>query len=136
MANIITSVVTNRATSLQVAVGVVIREKSLIDLLYDCGVTSSYGEIPRFKASTAHAVSQSWELRGISNSNMGLVQAVAGNFDAKSSSQNGLQSTHVLAILLTQMQTHRSLGNCSTSNTIIRLKKDEMKDESVPDVPI
>ena len=59
VANIITNVVTNRATSLQVAVCVVIRDKSLIDLLYDFGVTSSYGDIPRFKTSTALAASQS-----------------------------------------------------------------------------
>ena len=45
MANIITSVVTNRPTSLQVALGVVIREKSPIELLCDFGVTSSYDEI-------------------------------------------------------------------------------------------
>ena len=136
MANIITSVVTNRPTSLQVALGVVIREKSLIELLYDFGVTSSYDEILRFKASAAHAASQSWELRGISNSDLGLVQTVADNFDANISSQNGIQSTHALVILLTQMQTHKSLGNCGTSNTITRLKKDEMKDEIIPDVPI
>ena len=89
MANIITSVVTNRPTSLQVALGVVTGEKSLIELLYDFGVTSSYDDILRFKAYAAHAASQSWELRGISNSDLGLVQTVADNFDANISSQNG-----------------------------------------------
>jgi hypothetical protein len=71
MANIITGVITCRPTSLQVALGVVARDGSLIELLDDFGVTSSYSEILRFKASAAHAASQSWELTGISNSDMG-----------------------------------------------------------------
>ena len=61
---------------------------------------------------------------------------MADNFDVNISSQNGLQSTHALAILPTQMQTHQSLDNCGTSNAITRLKKDEIKDEIAPDVPI
>lgn len=114
----------------------VAREKSVIELLYDFGVTSSYDEILRFKASAAHAASQSWELTGISNSDVGLVQTVADNFDANISSQKGLQSTHALAILLTQVQQYQSHSCKDTSNTMKRLKKDEMKHDILPDVPI
>ena len=43
-------------------------------------------------------------LVGISESNAGLVQVLADNFDANISSPNGIESTHALAILVTQPQ--------------------------------
>ena len=43
--NIVTSMVTNRPTALQIALGVLVRQKSLIEQLYYFGVTSSYDEI-------------------------------------------------------------------------------------------
>ena len=56
--NIVTSMVTNRPTALQIALGVLVRQKSLTEQLYDFGVTSSYDEILRFKASVAHAAAK------------------------------------------------------------------------------
>ena len=71
--NIATSIVTNRPTSLQIALGVLVRHRSLIEQLYDFGVTSSYDEILRFKASVAHAAAEIENLRGISDYGIGLV---------------------------------------------------------------
>ena len=47
---------------------------------------------------TDHALQQS------STKDEGLIQAVADNVDANISSQNGLQSTHALAILMTLVE--------------------------------
>ena len=102
--NIVTSIVTNRHTSLQVALGVKAREKSIIECLHNFLVTASYDEILRFKASVAHTAALSQELTGLKECSSGLVQTIADNFDANISSQNGLQSTHALAILVTQIQ--------------------------------
>ena len=56
--NIVTSMVTNRPTSLQIALGILVRQKLLIEQLYDFGVTSSYDKILRFKASAAHSAAK------------------------------------------------------------------------------
>ena len=79
--NVVTSMVTNTYTSLQIALGITVRQKSAV-----------------------HATARIQELMGIRPGSEGLVQSVADNFDANISSQNGLQSTHALAILLTQPQ--------------------------------
>ena len=96
--NIVTSMVTNLPIALKIALGVLVRQKSLIEQLYDFGVTSCYDDILRFKASVPHAAAKIQNLRGISDSGIGLVQTVADNFGVNKSSQNGLQSTHALAI--------------------------------------
>ena len=108
VANVIKSVITNRPTSLEVTLGVVARETSLIELLHDFGVTATYDDILRFKASAVHAASHSRELQGISYSEAGLVQTIADNFDANISSQNGLQSTHASALLLRSSPHHET----------------------------
>ena len=43
--NIVTSAVTNKPTCLQISVGVVVGEKSAIELLSDFGITGSYDEV-------------------------------------------------------------------------------------------
>ena len=49
--NIATSKVTNKPTSLQIALGVRVRQKNMVKSLHDFGVTCSYDESLRFKAS-------------------------------------------------------------------------------------
>ena len=78
--NIVTIMVTNMRTSLHIAHGVLVRQKSLIEQLYDFRVTSSYDEILRFQASAVHAAAKIQNLRGISDCGTGLVQTVAANF--------------------------------------------------------
>ena len=134
--NIITSATSNKPTSLQISLGVVVREKATIGLLHNFGITSTYDEVLRFKSSAAHAAAKSKERLGIARSDDGLVQVVADNFDANISSPNGLQSTHALAILLTQTHQQDDHHDAQNSNKIKRLKKTEMSDEVTPEVPV
>ena len=57
--------------------------------------------------------------------NSRLVQTVADNFDANISSQNGLQSTHALALLITQPKVDMLKQE---SPTIRHIKREEMSD--------
>lgn len=101
--NIITSIISNKATNLQLALGNLIRDsKALINHIYQFRVTCSYDEILRFKKSAALAATKDIKLSGIHQGSMGLIQAVADNFDANISSQNGKLTTHSLAMLITQ----------------------------------
>ena len=95
--NIITSI-NHQATSFQVALGVLLREKQLIDECYAFGICASYDEALRFKTSTAHASCKKKELRGMFSSNSGFIQTGADNYDADVSPPNGLNSTHALAV--------------------------------------
>ena len=65
-------------------------------------------------------------MQGLKGYNNGLVQVVADNFDANISSQNGLKSTHALAMLLTQPQP--DIDESSRQDDKVRhLKQHEMK---------
>ena len=75
--------------------------KKRINSMYSYGVCSSYTEYRRFKKSAAKAAVADLKMSGVSNAADGLVQAIADNFDADTSFQNGRQSTHSLAVLLT-----------------------------------
>ena len=101
--SIVTSAMKRQATCLQVALaGKMLESKKLINSMYSYGVSCSYKEYRRFKKSASQAAVSNLNLTGISNAEEGLVQAIVDNFDADISSQNGRQSTHSLAILLTQ----------------------------------
>ena len=79
--NIITSIINNQPTSLQVALGVLVREKKLLEQFSDYGVTCTYKEVLRFKSSAAVAAASEYSLQGLNDSINGLVQVVADNFD-------------------------------------------------------
>ena len=97
--NIITSVITNKPTNLQIALGNLLRDsRKLINPFYQFGVTCSYDEILRFKKSAALAATKEIKLSGIEQASDGLIPAVADNFDADISSQNGKLATHSLAM--------------------------------------
>ena len=70
----------------------------------------------------------------LSEQTNGLVQVVADNFDVNISSQNGLKQTHSLAILLAQ--TKREEDNDEGYGSNPRLKKYEMKNSVLEDVPV
>ena len=80
--NMVTCDVSNNQTLLQIALGVVIREKSNIELLHGLGIMSSNDEVLRFKSSVDHAAARNKETLMISKSDAGLVQVVADGFDA------------------------------------------------------
>ena len=133
--NMVTAAINNRPTPLLVDLGVKIRQRDLIETLHDFGVTCSYDEYLRFKASAASSAATDKRLRGISDHSSGLIQVVADNFDTDISSQNGLQSTHSLAMLTTQNNKSRP-DDSDPVQTIRRLRKEEMKAEVEADVPI
>ena len=84
--------------------------------MFSYGVCSSYKEYRRFKKSAAKAAVADLARSGISNAADGLVQGVVDNFDADISSQNGKQSTHSLAVLLTQYSSPDPLSGRGSSH--------------------
>ena len=66
------------------------------------GVTTSYDELRWFWCSAAAAMASVPRGLAHSDSQHGLVQVVADNFDTQISSPNGQKSTHGLAMILTQ----------------------------------
>ena len=137
--NIITSSITNQATTLQIALGILLRDKSLITHFHNFGVSCTYDEVIRFKASAAAAASKQSHLTGLMNCDTGLVQAVADNFDTNISSPNGIRSTHALALLMTQVQQNTTAidsNDLNDNDCIPRLKKEELKDHVQPCIEI
>ena len=66
--NIITSVLRNRPTDLQIALGVLLRDyKTILGYTYDYGITCSYDEILRFKMSAAVVAAKDPSVHGISS---------------------------------------------------------------------
>ena len=80
---IITSVVRKKPTSLLIDLALIVREKKLIEHLYNYKVVCSYDEVKRFKASAAVENTKNITLN-LRNHTQGLVQAVADNFDTTS----------------------------------------------------
>ena len=108
--NIITSTITNKPTTLQIVIGLLMREKAIIEQCHEFGITCTYDEVLRFRSSAAYAASKEKALQGLLDNGVGFIQSVADNFDASISSPNGLKSTHALALLLTQAQeTHQMI---------------------------
>ena len=85
ISSIVTSIVCSKVSMIQVALGLFVREKKMIQLLHEFGVTSSYEEVRRFKISAAHQTSQQKTVPLASQD--GLIQGVCDNFDANISTQ-------------------------------------------------
>ena len=122
--SIISSVVTNQATDLQIGLGVLMRgSKELISHMYDYRVTCSYAEILRYKKSVVVAAVSGGTDQRLSNVNSSFVQVVCDNFDAQISSPNGKATTHSLAMIFM----HPSTKDVTTSeDRIPRLSKSDM----------
>ena len=132
--NMITNVITNRPTTLQTALGVLLSRKTIIERMFDFRVCCSYDEVQRFKSSAAKAaVDQSYR-RAVADASRGLIQVVADNFDANIASQNGLVSTHSLAMLLAFREDAAELHTDDT--TIRRVTRQEMKLPAAEDIAV
>lgn len=106
--NIVTSLLTNSVTTLQIALGVVLGKWSLIEQFNDFAVACTYDEVLHFKASAAAAAAfKNSKLAGMEAPKDGLIKVVADNLDANISSQIGLVNTHSLAMLLTVFDTNQ-----------------------------
>ena len=130
--NIITSVVRKKPTSLHNDLALLVREKKLIEHLYDYKVVCSYDKRKRFKASAAVQNTKNTTLN-LRNHSQGSVQAVADNFDTTISSQDGKKQTHSLALLLTQPSGDEHIKE---QLTFPKLKKTDIKNSDLPHVPI
>ena len=135
IANIVTSTIQNKYTSLQIALGVLTRKKLIVDTLYDFGVTCSYAETIRFKASAAvdTATKTTFGSKVITDSKDGLIQVVADNFDVNISSQNGTKSTHALALITTQPKANTLP---SETDVIKRISSEDVYKLVVPGIQI
>ena len=129
-----TNAINGRFTALQIALGVVLNRKGLIEQFYEFLVSCSYDEVLRFKASAASAAVSNASLRGHCHDGYSLIQFVADNFDAHISSQNGLLSTHSLAMLLTFVDKYDK--DKPQNQTFRRIKKEEMKEQVIEDIPV
>ena len=125
--SIVTNTLKNIPTTLQVALGVLMRNsKALVGQLNAFGVTCSYDEVLRLKKSAAIAATSAPALQGISDTKPGLIQVVVDNFDADISSQNGKLSTHSLAVLVTQPAAPNESVESVKKDTIKRIGKSDM----------
>ena len=115
--NIITSIVNNFPTDLQIALAVLLRNsKEIVSHMYDYRITCSYDELLRFKKSVVVAAAKDLAEQGISDAKHGLVQVVSDNFDTDISSPNGKASTHSLEMIVMQP----TCDNHPSSNPAIR----------------
>ena len=96
----VTSVLGLQATALQIALGVLMHRKKIIQPMHDYNVTCSYDELRMYKKSFAVAryTKLKTEERAPVTVN-GLVQIIADNFYADMSSPNGNISAHSLAMI-------------------------------------
>ena len=129
--SIITSSVVKRPTTLQVNLGLLVREKQLIQHLYEYGVTSSYKETQLFKLSTVASCDDS-SISKILTPKGPIIQVVADNFDATIHSQNGQQQTHSLAMMLLQSQ--KRCHNEALREPIPRLKHSQKSKTTIKDI--
>lgn len=79
--NIITSCVSKRYTTLQIGLGLLARDKKLIQHLHEYSVTSTYDEVRQFKVSAAAASDKTSVKSIFYDPAKGLIQTVAYNFD-------------------------------------------------------
>ena len=98
ISGMISSIIIDKTSMLQVALADLINEMRLIEHLHEYGVTCTYTESRRFKT---YAAAANKELVNLEATN-GLIQASCDNFDANLSTQNGLKQSHSLATIFIQ----------------------------------
>ena len=87
ISGMISSIIIDKTSMLQVALADLINEMRLIEHLHEYGVTCTYTESRRFKTYAAAANKELVKLEATN----GLIQAACDNFDANLSTQNGLK---------------------------------------------
>lgn len=134
--NIVTSVVKNQATPLQITLALSLKDsKEHVQTFYDFGVTCSYDELRRYKRSVASAANDDAGLSGLVSNSNNIVQAVGDNYDQEIASQNGKIQTHSMALLLTQSDKNAD-ANDDHETMIPRLPKSKMTNPIPYDVEI
>ena len=123
----INSIATANISMLQVALGLKVQMKKLIEHLHDYGVTSSYDEVRRFKISAAHSETEA-KKQALDSKN-GLIPSISDN--AHLCTRNGLKQTHSLATIIIQ---HSSSTDKVKREPIKRLKKHQLTTVPLDDV--
>ena len=72
---------------LQISLGLLVREKKMIECLHELGVTSSYVEVRQFKISAPKQSKSNQKL----DCRRGLIQGSSDNFDTNLSTQKGMK---------------------------------------------
>ena len=135
--NKVTSALSSKPTNLQIALENLLRDhKLLVNKLYRFEMTCSYDEILRFKKSAALKATKDLKLDGIHEGRFGLIQTVADNFDADISSQNGKNTTHSLAMLITQPETALIDDQNTHRESVTRIEKSDMGKGVQYDIPV
>ena len=130
ISSIIATISSSKTSMLQVALGLFINEKKLIQHLYEYGITSSYDEVLRFKVSAAYASRNQQHHLDSSN---GLIQGITDNFDTNLCTPNGLKQTHSLATIIVQ---HQLLHIDHKRKAIPRLKKHAISKVPIESIPM
>ena len=127
----ITSRVSHQYTDLLVSLAMMVRKIQTVQHLYNYGVLCLYDELTLYWTSAAAFASQLRPQGVLNHSSIGLVQAVADNFDCNISSINELKQRHSLALILIQ---HESTEKENNGEMIPRIKRDELKNVELKDV--
>ena len=136
--SMLTSVIRNFSTPLQIALGILVHSKKIIQHLFDYKVTCSHDEFRRYKKSSA--VARYTKLKAEEKNPVaisGLIQHIVDNFDAEMSSPNGKISTHAFAMIECYPETDNTdnveyfprIGKVDMSKPV---HFDEKEDELVP----
>ena len=127
-----TSNAANTFFILQVALALLVNDKRVIETLLKFGITSTYHEFRRIKASSAAAADKN----GLS-SNMnpfdGLIQVITDKVDAAISPHNAMKQTHALASAYARANYSVKYKNEFKSS---RLKQEEIKSVVFRDIPL
>ena len=131
ISSMVAAISSSQTSILQVALGLFVHDKKVIQQLHEYGVTCSYDEVRRFKISAAIFTTN--QKPHCLKSEHGLIHGVSDNFDANLCTQNGLKQTHSLATILVQ----HTQTPCNTSREPIpRLKKPDLGNVSLTDVTL
>ena len=102
ISNIVSSFVTNRSSTLLIALALSLRSKENITTGYKFGFSASYHEFRRLKMSAALDASKKMSNTNIADASRGLIQSIIDNYDSKVFSPNGLINNHLLAQMMIQ----------------------------------
>ena len=117
---------------MQVELVLLVNDKRVIEILLKFGVTSTYHEFRRIKASSAPAADKNG-LSSNMNAFDGLLQVITDNVDAAISSHNAMKQTHALASAYAQANYSVKYKNEFKSR---RLKQEEIKSLAFRDIPL
>ena len=120
----------NTFSMLQLALALLVNGKRVIETLHEFGITPTYHELRRLKASAVAADKNESPLN--MNASDGLIQVITDNF-AAINSENGMKQTHALASIFAQAKYSDEDNN---EFKFSRPKQGEIKSGAVRNLPL